>query len=69
MLKPARIPMMCECESLSREILPGSLLDDPVLLNTPENPWIKTAPVTHGSEQAPGLFGEAVETPTFPLDQ
>lgn len=41
--------MMCECESLSREILPGSLLDDPAVLNTPENPRIKKSPVTHGS--------------------
>lgn len=52
MLKPARIPMMCERESLSGEILPGSLLGDPALLNAPENPQIKTAPVTHGSRAA-----------------
>lgn len=49
MLKSTHIPMMCECESLGREILPGSLLDDPAVLNTPENPRIKKSPVTHGS--------------------
>lgn len=50
---------MREDESRRGEILPGSLLGDPALLNALENPRIKTAPVTHGRCTAsPCLFGK-----------